>query len=53
MGETMTADKLGLSLGALVVILTIVFVAVFSRWGLPKDPKEFKRIQQMESTGMP
>jgi hypothetical protein len=41
--------RLGLTLGAAVVGLTIVFILIFSCHGLPKDPKEWRRIEQQRS----
>lgn len=41
--------KLGLLVGAAVVALTVVLMFVFGRYGLPKDPKEWKRIEQQRS----
>ena len=41
--------KLGLALGAAVIALIIVLMLVFSRSGLPKDPKEWRRQEQQRS----
>lgn len=41
--------RLGLVLGAAVVSLTAVLMLVFSRWGLPKDPQEWRRIELQRS----
>jgi hypothetical protein len=39
-------DRLGLILAASVVALIVAFIALFSVWGLPKDPKEVQRLQR-------
>lgn len=41
--------KLGLAIGAGVLALIVILMLVFSRNGLPKDPKEWRRIEQMRS----
>jgi hypothetical protein len=41
--------KLGLALGAFAVAMTIALMLVFARHGLPKDPKEWRRIEQQRS----
>ena len=38
-------NLLGLGLGGLVIALVVVFIVVFSRKGLPKDPKVWKQMQ--------
>lgn len=40
---------LGLAVGAAVVALTIILMVVFKVYGLPKDPKEWRRIEQQRS----
>jgi hypothetical protein len=40
---------LGLAIGAGVVALIILLMLVFSRSGLPMDPKEWRRIEQQRS----
>jgi hypothetical protein len=47
------ATKLGLLLGAAVLLLIMILVLAFSRWGLPKDPEAWKRQQQIESMVKP
>jgi hypothetical protein len=47
------ATKLGIFLAAGVILLTMIFIGVFSRWGLPKDPKVWKREQQTAAPGTP
>jgi hypothetical protein len=41
--------RLGLAVGAAVLALVVVFIFLFSRYGLPKDPKEWRRIEQQRS----
>jgi hypothetical protein len=41
--------KLGLAVGVAVVALVIAMMIVFSVYGLPKDPKEWRRIEQQRS----
>ncbi len=41
--------KLGLAIGAGVIALIILLMLVFSRSGLPMDPKEWRRIEQQRS----
>jgi hypothetical protein len=41
--------KLGLALGAAVLVLIVILMLAFSRHGLPKDPKEWRRIEQQRS----
>ncbi len=40
------ADRLGLILGLVALGLTAGFIAIFTLHGLPKDPTEYKRLQQ-------
>ena len=40
---------LGLAIGAGIIIFIVVLMLVFSRSGLPKDPKEWRRIEQQRS----
>lgn len=47
-GRTDTV-RLGLALGAGVLALTIILMFVFKSHGLPKDPKEWRRIEQQRS----
>lgn len=44
-----SVDRLGLAIGAVVAILVVVLMLVFSRTGLPKDPKEWRRQEQQRS----
>ncbi len=46
----MNPNKLGLVLGLVVVALIIFFIIMFTRNGLPIDPKEWRRIEQQRST---
>lgn len=41
--------RLGLAIGACVIALIVILMLVFSRSGLPKDPKEWRRIEQQRS----
>ncbi len=43
------SDRLGLAIGAGVVALVVLLMLVFSRTGLPKDPKEWRRLEQQRS----
>ena len=43
------ANRLGLAIGVAVLALIIILMLVFSRNGLPKDPKEWRRIEQQRS----
>ncbi len=43
------ALMLGLALGAACLALMVGFIIIFSSSGLPKDPKEWKRLQQQRS----
>ena len=45
----MSPDRLGLAAGAAVILLIVVLMLVFSRSGLPKDPKEWRRMEQQRS----
>lgn len=40
------ADRLGLMLGLVAIGLTAAFITIFTIHGLPKDPTEYKRLQQ-------
>jgi len=42
-------NRLGLAIGAGLLAFIIVLMLVFSRHGLPKDPKEWRRIEQQRS----
>ncbi len=42
-------NRLGLAIAAAVLALIVVLMLVFSRHGLPKDPKEWRRIEQQRS----
>jgi hypothetical protein len=44
-----SATRLGLILGGACLALTVVFFILFSSFGLPKDPKVWKRMQQERS----
>ena len=44
-----SATRLGLLLGGGCLALTVTFFILFSNFGLPKDPKIWKRMQQKES----
>ncbi|MCS6970936.1 MAG: hypothetical protein RMM29_00800 [Planctomycetota bacterium] len=48
----MNPDRLGLALGAGVLIFIVVLIIAFSRCGLPKDPKEWRRQEQQRSSGV-
>jgi len=41
--------KLGLAIGSAVLIFIVILMLLFSRSGLPKDPKEWRRIEQQRS----
>ena len=43
------ANKLGFGLGAVVILFIVVCIIMFSNFGLPKDPKEYKRLQLQEA----
>lgn len=47
------AVRLGLILGGACLALTVTFFILFTRFGLPKDPKVWKRMQQRESAAAP
>ena len=49
-GHRINPNKLGLVLGLVVVALIIFFIIMFTRNGLPKDPDEWRRIEQQRST---
>jgi hypothetical protein len=38
--------RLGLGLAALCLALLVACIIIFTRYGLPKDPKAWKRLQQ-------
>jgi hypothetical protein len=42
-------NRLGLAIGAAILAFIVVLMLVFSRHGLPKDPKEWRRIEQQRS----
>ena len=42
----------GLVLGGLSLALMVVFIIIFTHMGLPKDPKEWQRLQDLKSAGM-
>lgn len=42
-------DRLGLAIGVAVVLLIVLLMLVFSRTGLPRDAKEFRRQEQQRS----
>lgn len=48
-----SAVRLGLLLGGACLALTVTFFILFSTFGLPKDPKVWKRMQQRESAAAP
>lgn len=41
--------KLGLIIGGLCLAQLVIFIILFSRYGLPKDPKIWAEIQARES----
>lgn len=43
------AMVLGLCLGAACLALMVACIVIFSSTGLPKDPKEWKRLQEQRS----
>lgn len=43
------ARTLGLIIGALFVSVVVAFIIIFKFNGLPKDPKEWKRLQEQRS----
>jgi hypothetical protein len=43
------AVVLGLCLGAACLALLVASIIIFSNTGLPKDPKEWKRLQQQRA----
>ena len=47
-----SAVRLGLMLGGACLALTVTFFILFSIFGLPKDPKVWKRMQQRESAAV-
>jgi hypothetical protein len=55
MSDRINPRTLGLVLGALVLAMIIIFMFVFKRHGLPKDPQEWRRLEQQRSadTGVP
>ena len=42
---------LGLGLGGLSLALMVGFIIIFTHAGLPKDPKEWKRLQAAAAAG--
>lgn len=48
-GERIDPTKLGLAVGAAVIGLTVGLMILFRTYGLPKDPKEWRRIEQQRS----
>lgn len=40
----------GVALGAGVLALTTLFVILFSKNGLPRDPEEWKRLERLKSS---
>lgn len=42
---------LGLVLGGLSFALMVAFIIIFTNMGLPKDPKEWQRLQDLKSAG--
>jgi hypothetical protein len=42
---------LGLTLGGLSLALMVAFIIIFTRAGLPKDPKEWQRQQDAHAAG--
>ena len=48
-----SAMRLGLILGGACLALAVTFFILFSTFGLPKDPKVWKRMQQRESAATP
>jgi hypothetical protein len=44
-----SATRLGWMLGGACFALTVIFFIIFSNFGLPKDPKVWKRMQQEKS----
>ena len=49
MNDRLDPRKLGLALGAAVLALIIIFMFVFKSHGLPKDPQEWRRLEQQRS----
>lgn len=49
MSDRIDPRALGLALGAGVVALVVIFMLVFKRHGLPKDPQEWRRMEQQRS----
>ncbi len=43
------ANVLGLYLGGAIIVFIIAMIIIFSNYGLPKDPKEWKRLQQQNA----
>lgn len=43
--------RLGLALGAGWLLLVAIFVILFRTHGLPKDPQEWRRLQQLRAAG--
>ncbi len=43
------ANVLGLCLGGAIIFFIIACIIIFSNYGLPKDPKEWKRLQQQNA----
>ncbi len=43
------ARALGLIIGGAFIALVVTFIIIFSTNGLPKDPKEWKRLQEQRS----
>lgn len=48
-GARISPTALGLAVGAAVIALTVALMIVFKAYGLPKDPKEWRRIEQQRS----
>lgn len=49
MSGRIAPQTLGLVLGAAVLGLIFIFMFVFKRHGLPKDPQEWRRLEQQRS----
>lgn len=45
--------RLGLALGAAWLLLVALFIILFNGNGLPKDPQEWKRLQQLRAADGP
>ena len=43
------ARRLGLIIGGGFVAVVVICIIIFSTYGLPKDPKEWKRLQEQRA----